>query len=59
MVYYQVNPQANWGPASRAKNVKAAPTAGTEKRKPDTGNQERETKKAKVEDGEEDAKNGA
>lgn len=50
VVYYQANPLANWGPASKAKNVKATPVAAAEKRKSEAGEQDtKEVKKTKIE----------
>lgn len=59
MVFYQTNPQANWGPASRAKNIPAAaPGAKVDKRKSeDVGADEESSKKVKVDDGEEEGMN--
>ena len=56
VVYYQANPLANWGPASKARNVKAAPVPkaavnAVEKRKNEDEDAEQKdgnVKKAKV-----------
>ena len=64
VVYYQTNPQAHWGPAARAKNVRPPPAsdkrkAAVEDKSLAGGEGERATKKTKVEGGgvEEDALN--
>ena len=54
VVFYQTNPQANWGPASRARNVPADAYERAEKRKIEVADAEGEgSKKIKVDDGEE------
>ena len=67
VVYYQTNPLANWGPASKAKSIKSAPVAKAasaatvpsgEKRKTETGEVGEgsvENKKPKVDNEEEEA----
>lgn len=68
VVYYQTNPTPNWGPAQRAKVVKApasasvpTPMPGQAKRKSEEGGEgvDGETKRAKteVEAGEEEGMN--
>ena len=56
VVFYQTNPQANWGPASRARNVPAGAGEKNEKRKSESVNEEA-SKKVKVDDGEEEGLN--
>jgi hypothetical protein len=62
VVYYQTNPQAHWGPASRAKNVPATVIPKVDKRKTaDAAKEEDEvdtvSKKAKIEETEEEGMN--
>ena len=58
VVFYQTNPQANWGPASRARNVPAGAPERAEKRKIDIADVDGEgSKKIKVDDGEEEGMN--
>lgn len=48
VVYYQINPQAHWGPASRAKNVPATVVSKADKRKGAEDEEEVASKKVKV-----------
>jgi len=56
VVFYQTNPQANWGPASRARNVPAGASEKVEKRKSESADEEA-SKKVKVDGGEEEGLN--
>jgi hypothetical protein len=54
VVFYQTNPQANWGPASRARNIPASATEKVEKvekrKSEDVVAEEVSSKKVKVDE---------
>ncbi len=53
VVYYQENPLPNWGPGSRAKNIKSSSVgtkAGTEGGKRQSEKEEQGTKRVRVDD---------